>query len=86
MSPVSPESRVEQALASPEPFPTLFQLATESRDAGMAQPDLQALFESFAARHQTDPDESRYDALVDTLDFIVGWCSPGRALYPSTAA
>ena len=82
----SPESRVEQALASAEPFPALLQLATELRDAGMAQSELQALFESFAASHRADTDESRYDALLDTLDFIVGWCSPGSALYPSTAA
>ncbi len=73
-------------MASAEPFPALLQLATALRDAGMAQFDLQALFESFAARHQADADESRYDALLDTLDFIVGWCSPGGALYPSTVA
>ena len=64
----------------------LLQLATALRDAGMAQPELQALFESFAARHRADADESRYDALLDTLDLIVGWCSAGRALYPSTVA
>ena len=52
----------------------------------MSQSELQALFESFAARHRADADESRYNALLDTLDFIVGWCSPSRALYPSTIA
>ena len=79
-----PESRVEQALASPVPFQALLQLATELRDSGMGQSDLRVLYEFFLGRHRTDPDESLHDALADTLDFITGWCSPGHALYGPT--
>jgi len=27
-------------------------------------------------------DETWYGAVLDTMDFIAGWCGPSRALYP----
>ena len=47
----------------------------------MPRQELSALFETFRARHADDADETRIDAILDTLDFIVGWCSPANALY-----
>ena len=82
----SPAERVEQALLSAEPFPALLALAYQLRDEGMPRGDLYRLYHSFFLRY-TAPgtDESLYDAIADTLDFISGRCPPSRALYPPTA-
>ena len=81
MAASSPSDCVEQALSASEPFPALLSVAEQLRDEGMAQRDLSALFDGFRARHAADADETRLDAILDTLDFIAGWCSPSKALY-----
>ena len=81
MAAPSLSDRVEQALSASEPFPALLSVAEQFRDEGMAQHELSALFDSFRARHAADTDETRLDAILDTLDFIVGWCSPAKSLY-----
>ncbi len=84
MSPSSPAARVKSVLQHPAPFPELLSLAQQLRDEGLPQPELTALFDSFREHHAGDEDQSRYDAVLDTLDQIVGWCSPSRALYPAS--
>lgn len=64
------------------PFHAAFALAKELRDGGMSQLDLYLLYERFRALHGDDADETRLDALLDTLDFIAGWCHPSRRLFP----
>jgi hypothetical protein len=81
MAAPSPRDRVEKALSSSEPFPALLFAAEQLRDEGMAQSELSALFDSFRARHAADTDETRLNAILDTLDFIVGWCSPSKSIY-----
>ncbi|MEO8351078.1 MAG: hypothetical protein ABI680_05065 [Chthoniobacteraceae bacterium] len=81
MHPPSPSDRVEQALSAPEPFSTLLSVAKQLRDEGMAQHDLTALLDGFREQHDSDADETRYDAIIDTLDFVVGWCPPSKTLY-----
>jgi hypothetical protein len=34
--------------------------------------------------HENDEDETKYDAILDTMDVIVGWCSPQYRLYPNS--
>jgi hypothetical protein len=75
-------ARLEAALSSADPTGVAFGLAIELRDAGMPQADLLAVFDASRARHHDDADERRYDALLDVMDFISGWVSPSRALYP----
>jgi hypothetical protein len=74
-------ARLEAALESADPFGTAFNLAVELRDGAMPQSELLAVFDASRARHNNDTDERRYDAVLDVMDLIVGWCSPGRALY-----
>lgn len=81
MKPPSPKDRLEAALAMLPPD-TLLELATELRDGGMSQADLLALFDSARERHHDDADETKYDAILDTMDFIAGWCNPWQKLYP----
>lgn len=81
MAALSPSDRIEAAWSAPEPFQSLLSVAKQLRDEGMPQCELTELFDTFRARHQEDDEETRLDAILDTLDFIVGWCSPGYALY-----
>ncbi len=56
-------------------------LAKALRDEGVKQIDLYALFSGF--QQQCDPDDDRYDSIVDTMDLIHGgpWAK-GWNLYP----
>jgi hypothetical protein len=82
MEPPSPMDRVESALASEPPQDALLELAEELRDGGMPQAELLALFDAARERHAGDADETSYDAILDTMDLISGWCAPSRRLYP----
>jgi hypothetical protein len=77
-----PAERIEHALTTATPFEALLSVAQQLRDEGVPQSELLALYDSFRERHATDTNETLYDAVLDTMDFIVGWCSPSRALYP----
>lgn len=76
-----PADRLEQALNAAVPYSAAFVLAEKLRDEGMSQQDLHSLYERFRALHAEDADQTRLDAVLDTLDFITGWCSPGRGLF-----
>ena len=76
-------SLVEQALASVAPVNAAFMVACQLRDEGMCQSDLYALYDGFRAQHETDVEQIRYDAVLDTMNFISGWCSPSQAFYPT---
>jgi hypothetical protein len=77
----SPPARLEVALQQAEPRRAAYELAGTLRDEGMSQFDMNRLFDEFRAAHESDADETVYDAVLDTMDFISGWCSPGSQLY-----
>jgi len=82
MDPPLPMDRVESALAWTPPLDALLELAGELRDGGMPQAELLALFDAARERHGGDADEMSYDAILDTMDLITGWCAPSQRLYP----
>jgi hypothetical protein len=73
--------RLEAALAM-MPEETLPELARELRDGGMSQADLLALFDAARERHESDADETAYDAILHTMDLIVGYCAASHRIYP----
>ncbi|MEM1028369.1 MAG: hypothetical protein AAGJ38_09830 [Planctomycetota bacterium] len=75
--------KVRAALESDNPFQSLMNLAVHLRDRGMSQCDLVDLIDRFRALHQEDTDGETYNATLDVLDFVKGWCSPENALYPN---
>ena len=83
--PASHIDRLEDALNSIESG-GIYALAVELRDSGLTQAELLAVFDEVRARHQEDADERKYDAVLDVMDLIVGWCSPSQALYPASPA
>ena len=39
------------------------------------------LFDEYRARHEHDSDQTKYDAILDTMDIITGWCSQHARLF-----
>jgi hypothetical protein len=70
------------ALAATATKDALLELARELQDGGMSRAELLALFDAARERHSRDADATRYDAILDAMDLIVGWCAPSRDLYP----
>jgi len=77
----SSRARLETALREPEPSRAVHELARILRDEGMSQLEMYRLFDEFRAIHESDSDETLCDAILDTMDFISGWCSPHSRLY-----
>jgi hypothetical protein len=38
-------------------------------------------FDTLRAKHEADADETVYDAILDTMDLITGWCAPEMKLF-----
>ena len=71
--------RFEAALLEADPVHTLYELAQSFKREGMTQLAMYHLYDEYRARHESDTDERLYDAILDTLDCIVGWgCAAGR--------
>jgi hypothetical protein len=80
----SAKARLQIALQQPQPSLSALELARALRDEGMSQLALYQLFDEFRASHASDADEIIFDAVLDTLDFISGWCSPAYRLFDTT--
>ena len=76
----APSERLKSALD--DSSQSLRHLAVQLRDEGMAQQELYGLFDRFRAIHQNDSDEAKYEAILDSMDLISGWCSPSECLFP----
>lgn len=74
--------RLERALAAAKPPDALWELARELQEAGTSREKLLALFDAARERHENDADETCYDAILDTIDCIVGWCASSQRIYP----
>jgi hypothetical protein len=74
--------RIELALTEiAGPNPSLWSLALEFKDEGMSQQEMYQIFDLFRAKHQNDADETKYNAILDTMDVIWGWCSPDNRIF-----
>jgi hypothetical protein len=74
-------SRFEAALRKGKPEPALLEFARELKAEGMSQRAMYDAFDIFRAKHESDADETVYYAILDTMDFIAGWCAPDVKLF-----
>lgn len=65
--------RLEGAVRSGEPQ-ALLDLARKLKSEGMSQRAMYDAFDTFRAKHKADANETIYDAILETMDCIVGWC------------
>jgi hypothetical protein len=73
------DARMERAISTN----TLLELARELKVEGMSQRELYKFYARYAHFYQ-DRDEAKYDAIVDILGLIWGYCSSSDALFETT--
>jgi len=74
------ETRFEKALGSLEPIETLRSLVGELAAEGYDKAAILELFEQQRQRLRLANREADEDAVMDVMDFLVGWCSPHMKL------
>ena len=83
---MSLDAPIEQALRSPEPIHALRSLAESLFAHGKDRAAVLAVFED-ARRQLREADRGAdEDAVLDVMDFLVGWCSPHMSLPPKQPA
>ncbi|MEM6692242.1 MAG: hypothetical protein AAF664_22625 [Planctomycetota bacterium] len=76
----SQNTLIETALESDDPTGQLRELALQLKRDGVSQHTIHDLFDAFRAR-LSDGEQPGYDAILDTMDQIVGWCSSDHAIF-----
>lgn len=76
------DRRVERALKAADPYASLYALVLVLRDENAGRERLYDLLDRARVRHAADSDERAYDAILDVLDCVMGFCPPSRALFP----
>lgn len=79
-----PSERLRLALATRSPNLLVLELARQLKVEGMSQTEMYRLFEEFRSNHESDSDNTSYDAILDTMDFISGWCPPEQRLFDTS--
>jgi hypothetical protein len=74
------DDRFEQALRSAEPVERLRSLALRLASEGYDRDAIIDVFEKARQQLRSDDRESDEDAVMDVMDFVVGWCSPHMKL------
>mmetsp|Transcript_99033 Transcript_99033/g.278341 ORF Transcript_99033/g.278341 Transcript_99033/m.278341 type:complete len:110 (+) Transcript_99033:67-396(+) len=69
------DERMAAACATEKPFEALHALARALLHEGVSQQELYQLFDVQRSLHEADDDESVYNAVLDVMDYIVGWCA-----------
>jgi hypothetical protein len=72
--------RFEKALDSPNPVEALRSLVLELSQEGSDKATILELFEQERQRLRATHREADEDAIMDVMDFLVGWCSPHMKL------
>jgi hypothetical protein len=74
------QARLLAALAGSHPAGAAYNCAVQFREEGLKQLEMYRVFDG--VREQLQDGDPRYDALLDTMDYIVGYCSPQAKLFP----
>ncbi len=75
------ERAVEAALETTNAFEALRQVAGEFKNCGVSKELAYATLDTFRKRHEDDSDERKYNAVLDVMDLVDGWCSPHARIY-----
>ena len=76
------DERLTAALLGEDPYHAVVELAKELRNEGVTQDELRVLYSARFQKEDERGNEIGSDALGIALDLIVGWCSPGKELFP----
>jgi len=56
-------------------------LAKAFKENGMSQKEMITLFDSLREEYQSGADETRLNIILDTMDYITGWCASDKRLF-----
>ena len=76
------DQRIEQALQPNEPIQALRNLAQQLLADGQTSEAVLELFEHARQQLRQADRETEEEAVMDVMDFLVGWCSPHMKLPP----
>jgi hypothetical protein len=76
------DQRIEKALQSNEPVNELREVARTLFADGLTHEAVLDLFECARQQLRQADREAEEDAVMDAMDFLVGWCSPHMKLSP----
>jgi hypothetical protein len=71
--------RLLEGLAMPDPTNGAYECAVQLRTEGVTQIEMYLVFDG--VREGLQDGDPRYDAVLDTMDCIVGFCSPHAKLF-----
>ena len=74
-------ARIEDALWAQSPTDALSALAKALKSEGMTQAEMYRLFDTLRAAHAADEVGTNYDAILNTMDIVSGWCRPEARLF-----
>jgi len=77
---------LEQALRSPEPVTELRSLVARLFSEGKERAKVLEMLETARQQLRQAGREADEDAVMDVMDFLVGWCSPHMKLPPDQPA
>lgn len=80
------DHRIERALRSTEPVNELRALVLGLMAEGHSQDAILQFFEGAREELRKADRDADEDAVMDVMDFLVGWCSPHMKLPPEQAA
>lgn len=79
---MSIDARFEEALQSSSPVDSLRSLAISLQEEGSEHTSIFELFERNRQTLRAAGREADEDAVLEVMDFLVGWCSPHMSLAP----
>jgi hypothetical protein len=81
---VTPHERLQTALQSTDPAPSLRAAIHELFRKGVTKAQVYDLLEELLLKAREKPDglASQEDLLLDTMDALTGWCHPDAQLLP----
>ena len=80
------DQRIEQGLRSSAPVNELRNLVAGLFAAGQTREAILELFEGARQELRQSGRDAEEDAVMDVMDFLVGWCSPHMRLPPEQPA
>jgi hypothetical protein len=78
------DESIEKALHAPDPVKELRSLVEGLLAQGQSEETVLATLERARSQLRVDGREKDEDAVMDVMDFVVGWCSPRMRLSPAS--
>ena len=73
--------QIQRELANIEKGQNLSAFVREMKKQGIEKQEIYLAFDFLRSKHESDEDETQYDAILDTLDLMTGWCTPEHAIF-----